>query len=239
MRLKQISTDWIQYVTEKGRLFYYNDADGSFQWENPLLELNHGLSSSSSSSTATTAVAEAGKKNRGVVAKTTSSSSSSGGNTNDITASQGRSSHHHQSKDDKDYIDLSTFPMWKAYLDPDSGSIFWYNEETHVSQWEMPQEVEDQHKLKSTAADSAIDGTAASMSMSEESSSYCHGDQQGRHLDLQLSSGSNEKYSITTFNLSNTTRSSGSGHHRHGSEEFEDNEGVVITVDDHEHDLGI
>jgi hypothetical protein len=225
MRLKQISTDWIQYVTEKGRLFYYNDADGSFQWENPLLEHEHSHPS-------TTA---AGKKDRKGESKKTSS-----GNMNDdiVASSQGS----HQPKDNKDYIDLST-SMWKAYLDPDSGSIFWYNEETHVSQWEMPPEVEDQHKLKSTT------DTAASR-ISEEAVGYHHGDQQGRHLDLQLATGSNEKYSITTFKLSNTTHS-GNGHHRvgtvahhhhhhrYGSEEFEDNDGVVVTVDDHEHDLGI
>ena len=27
---------------------------------------------------------------------------------------------------------------WQPYKDPDSGSIFWYNTVTHVSQWECP-----------------------------------------------------------------------------------------------------
>ena len=27
---------------------------------------------------------------------------------------------------------------WQPYKDPDSGSIFWYNTTTHVSQWECP-----------------------------------------------------------------------------------------------------
>jgi hypothetical protein len=27
---------------------------------------------------------------------------------------------------------------WKAYKDPDSGGIFWYNHETGVSQWDCP-----------------------------------------------------------------------------------------------------
>lgn len=34
MRLKKIG-DWIQYITEKGQTFYYNDKSGEFQWVNP------------------------------------------------------------------------------------------------------------------------------------------------------------------------------------------------------------
>ncbi len=35
MRLKRFG-DWIEYTTESGKTFYYNDRDGSFQWEHPL-----------------------------------------------------------------------------------------------------------------------------------------------------------------------------------------------------------
>jgi hypothetical protein len=35
MRMKRYG-DWIEYVTEGGQVFYYNDKDGSFQWEHPL-----------------------------------------------------------------------------------------------------------------------------------------------------------------------------------------------------------
>lgn len=34
MRLKKIG-DWIQYMTETGQTFYYNDKNGEFQWVNP------------------------------------------------------------------------------------------------------------------------------------------------------------------------------------------------------------
>lgn len=34
MRLKKVG-DWIQYSTESGRTFYYNDKNGDFQWVNP------------------------------------------------------------------------------------------------------------------------------------------------------------------------------------------------------------
>lgn len=39
MRLKKIG-DWIQYCTESGQTFYYNDKNGDFQWVNPLNEKN-------------------------------------------------------------------------------------------------------------------------------------------------------------------------------------------------------
>ena len=39
MRLKR-EGDWIHYITERGRTFYYNEKDGSFQWEHPSLS-NH------------------------------------------------------------------------------------------------------------------------------------------------------------------------------------------------------
>ena len=38
MRIKRCCGDWIEYVTEAGLVFYYNDRDGSFQWEHPLGE---------------------------------------------------------------------------------------------------------------------------------------------------------------------------------------------------------
>jgi hypothetical protein len=34
MKLKVVG-DWIQYVTEAGKTFYYNPKNGNFQWEHP------------------------------------------------------------------------------------------------------------------------------------------------------------------------------------------------------------
>lgn len=34
MRLKRVG-DWIQYSTEAGQTFYYNEKNGDFQWVNP------------------------------------------------------------------------------------------------------------------------------------------------------------------------------------------------------------
>ncbi len=39
---------------------------------------------------------------------------------------------------------------WRAYKDPETGAIFWYNRVTNVSQWESP----DEHlKAKQTESD--------------------------------------------------------------------------------------
>ena len=35
MRLKRVDEQWLQYVTEAGRTFYYNERSGSFQWQHP------------------------------------------------------------------------------------------------------------------------------------------------------------------------------------------------------------
>jgi hypothetical protein len=100
MRMKRYG-DWIEYVTESGQTFYYNDKDGSFQWEHPLGQ----------------AYARPGA-NPGP-SRTTGD--------NSLDASEGIAA-------------ADAHYPWKAYLDPDSGSVFWYNEETHMSQWEMPAE---------------------------------------------------------------------------------------------------
>jgi hypothetical protein len=34
MKLKR-KGDWIEYVTEKGKTFYYNEKNGNFQWVTP------------------------------------------------------------------------------------------------------------------------------------------------------------------------------------------------------------
>lgn len=34
MRLTKIG-DWIKYVTESGKTFFYNDKTNDFQWDNP------------------------------------------------------------------------------------------------------------------------------------------------------------------------------------------------------------
>ena len=84
MRLKRVG-DWIQYSTEAGQTFYYNDKNGDFQWVDPTKE-----------------------------------------QTND-TAGQ-------------DMMEQAKEEEWVAYKDPDSGCVFWYNQRTHVSQWDCPLE---------------------------------------------------------------------------------------------------
>jgi hypothetical protein len=85
MRLKRLG-DWIQYCTEAGQTFYYNDKNGDFQWINP--------------------------------------------NNPQGQAEEAAPEMMEQAKEEE----------WVAYKDPDSGSVFWYNQRTHVSQWECPLE---------------------------------------------------------------------------------------------------
>ena len=77
MKLRK-NGDWIEYVTEFGKPFYYNETDGRFQWTDP----------------------------------------------------------NHEAKTETNKA-LDQGP-WKAYRDPDSGDIFWYNHETNISQWNCP-----------------------------------------------------------------------------------------------------
>jgi hypothetical protein len=37
MRLKRVG-DWIEYMTEIGKTFYYNEKTGDFRWENPAID---------------------------------------------------------------------------------------------------------------------------------------------------------------------------------------------------------
>jgi len=114
MRLKRTG-DWIEYVTESGRTFYYNARDGSFQWECP----------------------DGVEKRAGEQAQ-----SEQGG------AQQQAQDEHYP---------------WRGYLDQDSGALFWYNELTGVSTWDMPAVLE-QPQLDRLDY-SAAEGLAYSMDM--------------------------------------------------------------------------
>eukprot|EP01041_Mallomonas_annulata_P005388 gene5388-10775_t len=44
---------------------------------------------------------------------------------------------------------------WRAYQDPESGSMFWYNHKTNISQWECPHlETESSHSIKDNSNNS-------------------------------------------------------------------------------------
>jgi hypothetical protein len=118
MRLKRVG-EWIQYVTESGQTFYYNDKNGEFQWVNPHTE----------------------KQERENTLK----------NSEDIRKgnSRDRNTMTNDNVDNNDYkrnsfnrndSDLYKTGPWKPYQDPETGTIFWYNSETKVSQWECPEE---------------------------------------------------------------------------------------------------
>jgi ankyrin repeat protein len=82
MRLKRVGS-WLQYQTENGQTFYYNDQSGDFQWVNPLSE----------------------------------------------------------------QFNPEEENPWVPFKDPKSSRIFWYNNDTKVSQWESPFDNEESKLL--------------------------------------------------------------------------------------------
>lgn len=48
MRLKKMG-DWVKYKTENGQIFYYNELNGEFQWDNPFENAPSSSSGGSSS----------------------------------------------------------------------------------------------------------------------------------------------------------------------------------------------
>lgn len=132
MRIKRYG-DWIEYVAESGKTFYYNDKDGSFQWEHPY-GAEHTRAGKRKDNNNNTNAAKHSHHTTATI--------------NSDHAENSNSIHKHNTNynitDNKDSLATTDNPHypWKAYIDPESGSVFWYNEVTFVSQWEMPAEFE-------------------------------------------------------------------------------------------------
>ena len=119
MRIKRHG-DWIEYITESGKTFYYNDKDGSFQWEPPYpvqhTHHTHGNNNRTKKNT----------KHNQNPQNTTNSEDSKNGQEFSSQVETEQNAHY----------------PWRAYIDPETGAVFWYNEVTFVSQWELPVEFE-------------------------------------------------------------------------------------------------
>lgn len=125
MRLKR-EGDWIEYTTEKGKSFFYNEKDGAFQWESPFATvpvLNRS---------------DTQKKQRAANVDSTSEQR------------QTQAVHPDVDLDAESSLSAAISPRtpiysaWKPYVDEATGAVFWYNEETKVSQWENPFEENQQ-----------------------------------------------------------------------------------------------
>lgn len=103
--------DWIMYRADRGPAFYYNEKNGEFQWETP-----------------TTAHSNS---------KMTMSSGGAGGG-EDVDSSDGKTS---ATQPVSGSQTESSSAVWRPYVDPATGHIFWYNQVTNVSQWECPDEL--------------------------------------------------------------------------------------------------
>ena len=136
MRLKKVG-DWIQYSTEGGRVFYYNDKNGDFKWVTPD-------------------VAESGHNTP--LARQQPSTSPIGSHSNPVSAKNSVKQTNSQQEALPEGLS-----EWRAYKDPTTGAMFWYNEVctlfmycfltlifcfgkvTKVSQWECP-DIATQHQ---------------------------------------------------------------------------------------------
>jgi hypothetical protein len=110
--------DWIQYSTGAGRVFYYNEKNGDFKWVTPESEAE-GSSSNGASSAHPTSTAQAESAHH------SGGGSGAGGSAVDEELSN-----------------------WRAYRDPNTGAIFWFNKVTHVSQWECPDAALESQQLE-------------------------------------------------------------------------------------------
>ena len=81
--------EWIEYITEFGHMFYYNDVTGKFQWDDP----------------------------------------------NRVEGAVTDGDAHHS---DDNAINPHQDSPWRAYKDPETAGVFWFNSETNISQWECP-----------------------------------------------------------------------------------------------------
>ena len=126
MRLKRVG-DWIQYLTETGQTFYYNEKNGEFQWVDPE-------STSSGNDTLVKKKSQA----------------------TDADASKGLG----RKMSSKMSFDMKS---WKPYKDPETGSLFWYNSKTQISQWECPFD-----EIEELKEDPNYDETADRMKQKEE-----------------------------------------------------------------------
>ena len=128
MRLKKVG-DWIQYSTGQGRIFYYNDKNGDFKWVTP--ETNGSQD----------AISQAG----GIpFSPQHSQHQSVHPLQSDKLHTQQQQQQQLQQQQEVTAQAQSTSDVslsdWRAYKDPATGAIFWYNKVTNVSQWECPDE---------------------------------------------------------------------------------------------------
>lgn len=120
MRLTKVG-DWIKYVTESGKTFYYNQVTNDFQWDDPT-----GTGHVRSERQRTTADNEAE-----IIAVNNLDTNYHDNN------SSGKKSESSNSRKETAAAGDNNNP-WRPYLDAETDTIFWYNSVTQVSQWECP-----------------------------------------------------------------------------------------------------
>ena len=154
MKLKR-KGDWIEYVTEEGKTFFYNEKNGDFSWVAPtfgraframtqapapeikmpaatLLPAPHHNSEPKQAQTKT--------KQQQQQPSSSNASTSHAGPSDEIqqhTATADGGSYGHEGVEESynvDPADVVHNEDWKPYNDPNTGFVFWYNSATNMSQ---------------------------------------------------------------------------------------------------------
>jgi ankyrin repeat protein len=127
MRLRKHG-EWIEYITETGRAFFYNEKNGEFQWTPPPGVVPQSAATYTEPGNVATTMSEKSPD------KTDSANPFSTGSPESVN---------NEYTNNNNSVDVSIHSApppsdWQPYKDPDSGEIFWYNSVTQVSQWDCP-----------------------------------------------------------------------------------------------------
>lgn len=121
MRLKKVG-DWIQYSTGAGRVFYYNDKNGDFKWVTPEIDIDTSDPGDLHNGV--------GTPNMGRQPSDSPFGHSNAPSANNSVKMSGAAS----AVKSPPAASLSKevvpegLSEWRAYKDPNTGAMFWYNE---------------------------------------------------------------------------------------------------------------
>ena len=110
MRLKKVG-DWIQYSTGAGRIFYYNDKNGDFKWVTPEVDTS----------------ATSAKHSDVPISPNTKHQDSGSPFKNQSSCSSVATSAKVPNAAAQENVPTG-LSEWRAYKDPGTGAMFWYNE---------------------------------------------------------------------------------------------------------------
>jgi hypothetical protein len=227
--------DWIEYITEGGRTFYYNDKDGSFQWEFPEdVDSRHKKKATNKQQLQRQQTQQQPQQhNYGANAALGIGYEKDEQYYEYSTSGEGQSYNYDEA--DTGNLGSEHYP-WKAYLDPESGVAFWYNELTHVSQWETPEEFNADPSGGTAGSEAYAAGEGYNTPISSTRAQQYQQHQQQRQYTPKAGAAD----TAATTRTPAATGAGDNGHrNRSASFDVDDHDAFAIAVHDHENDLGI